>query len=94
MTEFITIRIARYRDPAGFPTCAANFYTGAVCKFYMTQRNGSNETCLIAGDKSGRYWESLNRRGDEQGSLEPLKDCPVWAVTEKIDFPPAPEDQK
>ena len=94
MTEFTTIKIARYRDPAGLPTCAANFNTREVCKYYAVQRLGLNETCFVAGDKSGRYWEQLNRRDGGHGSLEPMKDCPVWPATEKLDFPPFTESQK
>ena len=94
MTEFTTIKIARYRDPAGLPTCAANFNTRNVCRFYATRKLGQDEICLIAGDKIGKHPESISRRADSNGSLVPLKDCPVWPATEKLDFPPFTEGQK
>ena len=94
LTEYATIKIVKYRDADGLPTCAANFNAGAVCKFYTTQRYGQHETCLMAGDKSGRYWQGVNRRSDGIGSLEPLKDCPVWPAAEEPDPPLFKESQK
>ena len=94
MTEFTTIKIARYRDPAGLPTCAAKFNTRDVCRFYATRRFGQDETCLVAGEKIGKRWDQLNRRDGGHGSLEPMKDCPVWPTTEKLDFPPLEESPK
>jgi len=69
--------VDRYRDDDGNPCCAKDFKEGQVCPFYQTQRFGANETCLFAED-NGRYRESMKRRKDGNGTLIPLKTCPVW----------------
>ena len=94
MTEYATIKVAKYRDADGLPTCASNFDTGEVCRFYAAQKFGQHETCFVAGDKSSKFWEGLNRRGNWLGSLIPMKDCPVWPATEEPDPPPSNESQK
>ena len=94
LTEYATITVVKYRDADGLPTCAANFINDKVCKFYTTQRFGMNETCCVAGDKSGEYWEVIKRRGNGCGFLEPLKNCPVWPAAEESDPPPSKESQK
>ena len=74
--ELVTLRVTRYRDPAGNPTCAVNFPANQVCWFYMSQRMGCHETCFFA-NKEGKYWEALYRSKDT-GMLVPLKQCPIW----------------
>lgn len=75
------IRLTRYRDEDGQPTCAVDFDRGLVCRCYLTQRMGCHETCMFA-DKSGLYWRGMERRNDGKGTLIPLDNCPVWAGLE------------
>ena len=87
MTETAMIAVERFRDSAGRPTCAANFETGAVCRFYATQRFGCHETCMFAGDKaSGKYWPPLERRDNGNGVLIPMAGCPVWPEIEAAEL--------
>ena len=86
MTEQHTIHlpVIRYRDKAGNPTCAADFETGDVCKFYRTQRMGVSETCVFAETCAhSRYADMMQRRnglgGRGTGTLIPGKWCPVWS---------------
>ena len=66
----------------GHPLCAKDFSKGEVCRFYINQRMGMNETCLFA-DKSGKYWQELNRRDNGEGTLIPMDNCPVWSDSDK-----------
>ncbi len=86
MTERHTIHlpVIRYRDKAGNPTCAADFETGDVCKFYRTQRMGTSDTCVFAETGAhSRYADMMQRRngfgGRGTGTLIPGKWCPVWS---------------
>ena len=88
MTEQHTIHlpVIRYRDKAGNPTCAADFETGEVCKFYRTQRLGTSETCVFAETGShSKYADTMERRdgvhGPGMGTLIPGDWCPVWEPT-------------
>lgn len=72
-----TMQVVRYRDKAGVPTCAMDFDRGKVCKFYMSQKWGTHETCVFA-EYYGKYWEPLKRRENGVGNLIPLKQCPIW----------------
>jgi len=76
-SEAFLMPVTRYKDKAGNPTCATDFNAGHVCQFYSTQRFGCDETCLFA-NKEFRYWQSLNRRDGGNGSLIPLRSCPLW----------------
>ena len=76
-SEQFYLVITRYRDKNGLPTCAINFETGDICIFYRTQRVGVNETCVFTEDY-GHYQEKLTRRDGGEGSLIPLKQCPIW----------------
>lgn len=72
--------VKRYRDSTGCPTCAIK--TGEVCIFYRTQRFGCNETCVFADDTGHEaYFENMKRRDNGNGSLIPLKTCPIWQDT-------------
>jgi hypothetical protein len=82
MKHIKQIEVEAFTDGAGRPTCATNFQTGEVCKFYRTQRFGCHETCIFAED-NGKYSDGMQRRtsltgvaGD--GTLIPLKTCPIW----------------
>ena len=82
MKQIKQIEVEAFTDRAGNPTCAANFQTGEVCKFYRTQRFGCHETCVFAED-NGKYSDGMQRRtspnGEEGfGPLIPLKTCPIW----------------
>jgi len=73
--------ITRYRDEDGQPTCASDFQQGRVCIFYATQKLGCLETCWFA-DKEGRRWEPMQRRNGGEGTLVPLRTCPLWTNAE------------
>ena len=82
----IHLPVIRYRDKAGNPTCAADFETGDVCKFYRTQRLGTGETCVFAETGShSKYADNMMRRdgvqGPGMGTLIPGDWCPVWEPT-------------
>lgn len=83
MRETKMLAVVAYRDKDGEPTCALDFRTGDVCRFYRSQRMGGNETCDFApiGDHRG-YTEQMDRRGDGgMGTLIPGHWCPVWRST-------------
>jgi hypothetical protein len=78
MTEEIsTIEVIRYKDPKGRPTCAVDFTTKKVCKFYRTMRFGTTDTCLFA-ETYYKYSESQQKYDNDRGYLIPLDNCPVW----------------
>lgn len=81
-TEIVTLRVIRYYDTSGNPTCAISFPKLEVCRFYRTQRFGTNETCLFAPYIKNGYTETLNRRRNNNGSLIPGVWCPIWKVEE------------
>ena len=77
-SEIISLPVKRYKDDQGNPTCAVDFETGEVCQFYITQRFGCHEGCLLSEQHKGPF-QAMHRRGnDGGGTLIPLKDCPVW----------------
>ena len=86
MKEEIKISFVRYRDSEGRPTCATNFETGEVCQFYRTQRFGCNETCIFAEENHRGIGKNMMRRNSLRentpgdGTLIPLKECPLWAL--------------
>jgi hypothetical protein len=75
--EIKRIEVITYRDSDNNPTCAIDFNTGEVCRFYRTQRFGVNETCVFA-EQDGKYTQTLNRRRDGLGTLIPCGNCPIW----------------
>ena len=81
----IHLPVVRYWDKAN-PTCAVDFETGDVCKFYRSQRFGTGETCVFAETGAhSKYAESMLRRdgaqGPGMGTLIPGAWCPVWEPT-------------
>ena len=83
MKEETCLRVVRYRDPDGNPTCARNFDRGMICQFYQTERFGVLETCFFAL-RHNRYRDSMERRDEGKGFLIPLKECPVWRKEEDV----------
>lgn len=69
-TELATIKVTKYTDSKGNPTCAKDFPTGKVCIFYATYRFGANEFCFLTQ-------KNIFRRDKGEGSLIPTKECPV-----------------
>lgn len=76
-SEDFAFKVKRYRDKENNPTCAIDFQTGEICIFYRTQRFGCNETCVFAVDR-GNYYQTMQRRKKGEGTLIPLKQCPIW----------------
>jgi hypothetical protein len=72
------IDVEVYFDSKGNRTCAVNFTTGQVCKYYRTQRFGTYETCLFAPSQ-GQFLEHLQRQ-DGDGRLIPGDWCPIITV--------------
>lgn len=68
-----TIKIDAYKDNQGNPCCARDFSTGEVCQFYRTVKFGCTDTCVFAEDG-----DHLWRRKGGDGTLIPIKNCPVW----------------
>lgn len=75
MIKQVQILIDIYFDPDGNRTCALDFRTGKVCKFYRTKRMGTYETCVFAPNEY-RYDGLLNRR-ESNGALIPGEWCPL-----------------
>lgn len=69
--------VATYCDPDGNPSCAADFSCGKVCSFYESSLFGTIEHCFF-GERAGKSFETLKRRGDGTGTLIPLSNCPIW----------------
>jgi len=61
------LRIKRYTDKDGSPTCAKDFRTGEVCQFLYTKRFGSILMCNL-------YEHELY----EDSPIQPLKQCELW----------------
>lgn len=78
------IDVEVFFDPEGNRTCAKDFQTGKVCKYYRTQKFGVLETCAFAPDGHKGYLETLRRRGTDgslygngMGYLIPGDWCPI-----------------
>lgn len=80
-SESVYVKMTRYRDDQGHPTCAANFETKQVCPFHILQGVcGQRESCYFA-EWSLKERVILERRGDDKlGSLIPHGNCPVWNI--------------
>lgn len=76
-TETKTLQVTAYRDDEGKPCCAKDFTKGEVCIFYRTISFGCAETCVFAKDFR-KSPEILDRRKGGNGTLIPLKQCPIW----------------
>jgi hypothetical protein len=74
--EIYNMKVIRYRDPKGNPTCALYFKEGKICIFYGTYFFGHKEICWF-----GRQIP-LERGNNGQGFLIPIKECPIWNTTE------------
>ncbi len=72
MKEEFSLKVTRYRDKDGQPTCAADFPTEEICRFYGTKVFGSQEVCMFHDDTL------LTRRKKGEGTLIPLRYCPLW----------------
>lgn len=85
--ELVSLQVERYRDPDGNPTCAIDFDTDKVCRFYRTGKFGLTDTCVFAKGYGVQSFTSpsdlsdvMFRRGpDGLGLLIPLYYCPVWS---------------
>lgn len=75
--EIKTLEITAYRDQWGNPCCAGDFPSGEVCTFYRTKKFGTYETCVFGATEMGNM-KVLARRGDGEGTLIPLFNCPLW----------------
>ena len=71
--EVKMIPVIAYRTPDGAPTCARDFNDGRACRFLTTRKLGLVEVC-------GYLCRDLER-GNSDGWLNPLPDCPVWSAT-------------
>ena len=71
MKKETTIKMIRYFTEDKIPTCALNFQTGEVCKFYCTRRTGTLEYCAL--DVSSILERENN--GVEIGYLIPGEYC-------------------
>lgn len=77
MAESTTIKIPRYRDADGNPTCLADARTNAFCPFLMSSSFGTREHCYWP-DGGGEHCPQLWRRNHGLGTLIPHEHCPVW----------------
>ena len=84
----IHLPVVRYREGRQ-PTCAVDFETGDVCKFYRTQRlgiRGNLRFCRNA-DTHSKFADNMMRRdgrkAPDMGSLIPGDWCPVWEPTKR-----------
>jgi hypothetical protein len=74
--EPVTITFTRYRTPAGAPTCALDFETGAVCEFHRVRSFGTVDVCHYTGADVERAREPPGQQ--RTGYLIPDKSCPLW----------------
>ena len=72
MDEFATIKIQRYRDPDGNPTCCAA-YDAKLCAFLGFRSLGMQAVCML-----GEQVDLSSRHG-EMSFLMPHARCRVWA---------------
>lgn len=71
MTEYATIRVQRYRDPQGQPTCRNR---EGLCDFIQLVGFGTEQRCIVLGERL-RYPQI-------DAHTVPLSGCPVWADQE------------
>jgi hypothetical protein len=76
--ETISIKVSRFRDKNGEPTCAADFAAGLVCRFYVTIGLGQSEKCTACLDDRKSFIQLHRRGANRDGSLIPGEKCPLW----------------
>lgn len=81
MTETINLRVTRYRDASGEPTCIADAQAGDFCPFVMISGLGTREHCFWQ-DGCGKHRDQLQRRDNGAGTTIPHGSCPVWQSEE------------
>ena len=72
----VYVKFNRYIDEDGNVSCASDFQHGRICKFYGTKDFGTKELCLFPGPET---YTELRRRKNGEGTLVPLKTCPIWS---------------
>ena len=75
MDEFKRIKIRKFRDHAGLPTCAKVWGVENCPMLRVAGMCEKQEIC-------GFLCDNLNRRGPE-GTLIPHDNCPVWNESEE-----------
>ena len=78
MTEFTTIKIERFRDPAGAPTCC-RVYGERQCKFLGARHFGTVDLCRLTGADLYRSAQGQPVNYGFDGWVRPADGCPVWA---------------
>lgn len=74
MVETVSIKIERYRDNEGQPTCSIGINPNETCQVMMARNWGFTHVC-------GWTHTDLERRyvnGEQIGMLIPCDGCPVW----------------
>jgi hypothetical protein len=66
------IKVTRYRDPEGNPTCCANVQTGEVCRFLGSRRMGAIDVCMLS--------EHRDLFPSSGGFQSPDDECLVWSA--------------
>lgn len=74
MKKETTIKMIRYFTEDEIPTCAFNFQTGEVCKFYCTRKTGMTGTLEYCALNISNILER-GKNGAEIGYLIPGKYC-------------------
>jgi len=66
--EIISLRFKRFRTTEGIPTCAVDFGKARVCRFLGARFFGTEEVCLLTGERIYR----------KNGFIQPATDCIMW----------------
>lgn len=74
--EYAIIKIEKFRDDDGNPTCAVNMLNGQWCRFLGSRKFGAIDVCMYGEQKD------LRVRPYTRYTI-PHKECPVWAEAEE-----------
>lgn len=69
--EYATIRIERFIDPSGVPTCCADHEAGQTCRFLGQRHFGAVDVCMLGEPRD------LPSRGTDY--QRPDARCEVWS---------------
>jgi len=77
MKKTKTLEVEVYENPDGEPTCGSDFRTGDVCQFILSQRYGTEYTCVFAANEVRGMKMPLSATDNGMGYLIPCKECPL-----------------
>jgi hypothetical protein len=71
MSDYIEIKVQRYKTPGGAPTCCLDHPAGETCRFLGFRNLGTVDVCMATG-------ADLFRSRKERYTIPPEIGCVVW----------------